>query len=1296
MLVLIGAIPLLILLIYSGLELRTRAAQDVRQGAMHLVEQTASKQQYLVETTRQSLSVLARVPQIRNGDSQPCNVFLAEHLAQASTYANFGVIDMNGDVLCSGKPFNKAINLRDRAYFQRTLKSHDFAIGDYQIGRITHIAVLVFSYPVLNENDQLQSVLFAALPLTWLKQQLGESGLPGGSVINVIDHASHKLLARYPESDIAIGTQVANSALVQTIHAAGGSGTAELADLDGVSQLVAFAKLQDLPDGKEIYISLGIPLETAYREPTRIFVRNLMIFVLVILLMLLLAWRGSDALILKQVNSLLTTTRRLAAGQLGERVKVTGGKNEITALGREFNLMAVSLEQRDSEAMRAEYLQRHQLAQERLVTRIQSRFLDRNKQDMPGIIEEALQQIGEFSNVDRCVVFLFSPADTHIDRIYEWHRDTVRPLKQGLTGYPMENFGWLKSRLQQNGVLVVPNVDALPAEAHTEQAGMRAFGVQSVVATPLSKSGKMIGFLALDTVHSLRNWTDADIEILKMVANVFVSAITQQHSDMLLRDSEKRLRHVINTVPGIIYTATVPDLSSIFVSPALTNILGYTPEEFIDRPELWLNSVHDSDRERVVEEVQNALDSGDRDFVIEYRIWHKDGETLRWVEDRGHISHDVDDQPTVINGLMTDVTEHKLAENKIARIDRAHMTISACNEALVRASDETQLLQDVCRIVVELGGYRMAWVGYAGHDEDKTIRPVAWAGHEDGFLDSVAFSWADPDWGSSTVGVAIWSGEVKHVADITDDSEYETCRVEAAKRGYASIIALPLIENNTPFGVLAIYSSEKNTFNSEEVRLLQELSGDLAYGVTTLRMREKQVKAEKEIAYLAFHDSLTGLPNRAMLMQSLDYVLAQAERDNRSIAILFIDLDQFKLVNDSLGHETGDALLCEVAKRLSSILRKTDIVARQGGDEFIVMMTDSSNRHANQPQFSDEHEFGLEAGVVAEKIITAISQPHLINGNEAYVGASIGISLFPADARDADTLLQHADSAMYRAKELGRGEYHFYSHDLSERQQQRLSLQTRLHKAIEKQEFELRYQPIVDLQNGEIVGSEALIRWQPHDGVMIMPDEFLSVAEDSGMIVSIGHWVAEQASRQLRAWQERGWQHYVAINLSVRQFWERDFVKRFMDMITAAGIAPEVLKLEVTESAMAIDPQRMESILREFDAHGFHMSLDDFGTGYSSLSRLAQLPLHTLKIDKSFTDGIPHNTAAMAIVTTIIELSENMGIHCIAEGIETTEQWTYLRNLGCRYGQGYFFSKPVPVTDLEEMFQSKTHWTLNK
>ncbi|MCK4950601.1 MAG: EAL domain-containing protein, partial [Gammaproteobacteria bacterium] len=634
----------------------------------------------------------------------------------------------------------------------------------------------------------------------------------------------------------------------------------------------------------------------------------------------------------------------------------------------------------------------------------------------------------------------------------------------------------------------------------------------------------------------------------------------------------------------------------------------------------------------------------------------------------------------------------KKAEQKIAKVNRARVAISTCNETLVRATDEVQLLQNICHIVVEQGGYRMAWVGYAEHDEDQTVCPVAWAGHEDGFLNSIIFSWADDDWDAYPVGVAICSSETKIVADINKDWNCTKCRDEAAKRGYASVIALPLLEDAAPFGALMIYSGECDDFDDEEIVLLQELADDLAYGVTALRTRDKRLKAEKEVAYLAFHDSLTGLPNRAMLMQSLDFVLAQADRDNRSVAILFIDLDQFKLVNDSLGHEAGDELLCRVAERLSKILRKSDIVARQGGDEFIVMLPDSGTHEGAKRTIAPGRNFGLEAGGVAQKIITTINEPYQIQGHETYVGASVGISLFPDDAKDVHTLLQHADSAMYYVKEQGRGDYHFYSHDLSERQQQRLSLETRLHKAIQMNELELYYQPIIDLKQGKIVGAEALIRWLPPDGVMVMPDEFIPVAEDSGMIVPIGHWMIGEACRQLRTWQDKGWEHHLAINLSVRQFWQNDLVTKIMEMVEATGIRHSLLQLEVTESALMTDPSRMESIMRDFDAHGFKISLDDFGTGYSSLSRLMQLPIHTLKIDKSFVDGVPHSADARAIVTTIVELARNLGIVSLAEGIETAEQWHYLRELGCKYGQGYYFSRPVPVSEINEMLERNQSW----
>jgi len=449
--------------------------------------------------------------------------------------------------------------------------------------------------------------------------------------------------------------------------------------------------------------------------------------------------------------------------------------------------------------------------------------------------------------------------------------------------------------------------------------------------------------------------------------------------------------------------------------------------------------------------------------------------------------------------------------------------------------------------------------------------------------------------------------------------------------------------------------------------------------------------AESKIKYQSVHDSLTGLPNREMLIQTLHRSLAQSQRDGDEVAILFIDLDNFKLVNDTLGHQAGDELLRQVAARLSEATRESDLLVRQGGDEFIVLMT------SHYPVANPTHQspsISFSASIAAERIIQSLKRPFLINGQISYTAASIGISLSPNDATDETTLLQHADSAMYKAKELGGGVFQFYSDELYQSQQRRNFLVNELHKAIEQQAFTLEYQPIINLANGEMIATEALIRWRDESGNMISPAEFIPVAEDSGLIIPIGDWVMAEACRQLRLWQDEEITLHIAVNLSARQLWQRDVLGKIVKTIDQAGVTRCALEIEVTETAIIQDTARMEATLLSFADEGLRIALDDFGTGYSSLDRLKKLNINKLKIDQSFVAGIPDDKDDVAIVTAIIQLSRSLGMPALAEGIETQAQYRFLHDMGCEYGQGFYFSRSRTPADIEIMYRDKQNWPL--
>jgi len=444
----------------------------------------------------------------------------------------------------------------------------------------------------------------------------------------------------------------------------------------------------------------------------------------------------------------------------------------------------------------------------------------------------------------------------------------------------------------------------------------------------------------------------------------------------------------------------------------------------------------------------------------------------------------------------------------------------------------------------------------------------------------------------------------------------------------------------------------------------------------TLQDISEQKLSERRIRDAALHDILTGLPNRTLVMEYCGHLLAAASRGHSHGALLFIDLDRFKPINDLYGHETGDQVLNEVAKRLIACTRDEDLVGRLGGDEFVVIVSYLS---------ADRHR----AAVVAQHIIDSISRPITVNGMELGVSASIGISYFPDYANDVSTLIHTADLAMYHAKKAGRANYRFYTHELEKQAEEELSIELRLKNALRDGNFRLHYQPVIDIKSGRLIGAEALVRLEDSQGMTLGPDRFVPVAEATGLIEALGEWVAVEACRQHRAWISQGMELTIAINVSPLQFRQPKFAEKLGDIISNSGTNPANIEIEVTESAVMEDLNEAVNILKRIKSLGVRVALDDFGTGYSSLSSLTSLPLDKLKVDQSFVRRIERDQACRAVTEAILSLGRSLKLDVHGEGIESAHALQYLAEHGCNHAQGYLFSRPLPAHEFAQWYRER-------
>jgi|GEM_PF-337776 len=648
---------------------------------------------------------------------------------------------------------------------------------------------------------------------------------------------------------------------------------------------------------------------------------------------------------------------------------------------------------------------------------------------------------------------------------------------------------------------------------------------------------------------------------------------------------------------------------TLFWSDEIYRIFGLQPGAFEPTYEAFLERVHPQDRARLESAVAGALEGAN--YRVEHRIVRPD-ETLRYVEEQGEVIFDTEKRPQRMQGTVLDITERRTVEERLRLLAQV---FEYSIQGIVITDPEMHILE-----------VNPAFTQITGYPPEEAL------GRTPELLSS---GWHDTNFYAGMFAAlresGIWQGEV-----------WDRRRDGALYVEYLTIVAT------------------------------HDAAGDVTHYIGVFSDITESKQAQRDVERLAYYDTLTGLANRRLFEDRLERGIARARRSSQPLAVLFIDLDRFKPINDSLGHKAGDRLLIQVGERLRDCTRASDTAARLGGDEFAIVIENSGAPQATH---------------LAEKIVTRLGHPFHLEGHEVFIGASVGISLYPEDGADADALSKHADVAMYRAKHLGRNTFQFFAPEMTAGAEERLQMESELRHAIERGELRLYYQPQVDLREGRIVGAEALVRWEHPERGLIPPDHFIPLAEESGLITPLGEWVMQEACRQRRLWQEMAPEEFrVAVNLSPRQF-HGNVVEMVQQALDTTGVPAHQMGLELTESMLMHDPETVRRILAELHELGVELAIDDFGTGYSSLAYLKRFPIDKLKVDRSFIRDLPDDEDDAAITRAVLAMAHSLRVGVVAEGVETVAQIHFLREHHCEVAQGYHCSPPCPAAQFTTLLE---------
>jgi diguanylate cyclase (GGDEF)-like protein/PAS domain S-box-containing protein len=1149
-------------------------------------------------------------------------------------FHNLGVIDSRGRLILSREPKASMVDLSDRDYFQahRIGDSGKLFIGKPLIGRITGEPVIPMSRRITGSDGSFRGVVFGGVDVNYFTEFYQRTNLGKDGVIMLIG-LDGIARARRTGDRSHYGQDMSNSTLFSELAKAREGSYLSVGKLEGVPRFVSYRTLAQYP----IVVAVGTSRDSVFagsniRERNYYTGAALTTFFVVVFSAILMAALARQRRAQKEVqlqNTVLATLQEVSL----DAILLVDGNGRIITYNRRFI-------------------------------------------DMWGIAPELI------------------------------HAGDDAPLLDAVTSKMEDPEGFL-ARVRY-------------LYEHRAERGKDEIRVRDG-RTIERYSAPVIG---PDAEYLGRVWYFRDITLL-----------LRSMSD--LRASEERFRQIAETI-GEVFWMAPPDLSSInYVSPAFEKIWGRSCEELYARPLLWVEAVHAEDREAVIWAAEKLAAGAPYDIEYRIQRpdgalrWINDrGYAMRDAAGKivltSGIASDITDAKSSEAAVRAEQRRRQAILDSIpdmAWLKDTDSRFLAVNDALARAAGlpAPELIGKMDRdfLPADIADrYRADDIEVMRTGEHKRIEEdILDAAGVRRLLETIKTRVCDPSGRViGTVGIArdiserrkseeelrLSANAFDSIADgilVTDPHQ----RIVSVNKAFTRITGYSENEliGRTPKALQSgrhddnFYSDmwselqETGHWKGEiwdrrksgevypqllSISAIRDQAGALTHYVGVSTDISSLKRYEEELHHQAHHDALTGLPNRALFQERFGETLNRAQRHGHQCAILFLDLDHFKNINDSLGHAVGDLLLQAVAKRLASSVREVDTVARFGGDEFAVLL--------------DVIDDSQGAATVAQKLLDVLASPFQIEAHEFFVSASIGIGCYPQDGERAEDLFKNADTAMYRAKSEGRNNYQFFSIEMNAKALENLQLSNALRAAIERKELLLHFQPCVELRSGRVSSVEALVRWNHPELGMVPPARFIPIAEETGLIEQVGNWVLRTACAQMRAWRDAGFQlDRIAVNLSARQFRRPELTDYVATVLKDVGLPADCLELEVTESVVMRDPDGASQVLARLKAMGISIAIDDFGTGYSSLSYLKRFPIDFLKIDRSFVSGVPADTDDVAITRAIVALARSLNLRLIAEGVETAEQRAFLEQHGCDEGQGYLFSKPVPAQDITTRLQ---------